>query len=59
VAGLAAGGVADAAADVAPRAAMDAAAMAIFLTLMVPPWGGSLRCEIRMRFGRETAGQRR
>src|SRR4051812_10841641 len=39
VAGLAAGGVAVATAEVARRAGMDAAAMAIFLTLMIPPWG--------------------
>src|SRR4051812_25155330 len=38
-AGWAAGVAAVAAADVAPRAAMDAATTAIFLTLMVPPWG--------------------
>src|SRR3954465_5192380 len=35
--GFAAGVAAVAAADVAPRAAMDAATTAIFLTLMIPP----------------------
>src|SRR3954454_17572554 len=54
VAGLAAGVVAVAAADVAPRAAMDAAAIAIFLTLMIPPWGGA---RFGVRSGCASAGK--